>query len=144
MSMTRGPYGAIFLGGKPASGLAFKLESYDKRKQTTSGITVEHKVGESFNQRLSIGYDVNQISASLYAPVGFWNVPSGEFREVEWSHYTTSFDYGANYRKSFRGGEITTTTSAGFQGAQDVDKRVPGAGQRADAGLRGPEKRHRR
>ena len=124
MSMTRGPQGAIFLDGKPATGLAFKQQSFDKRKQATTGLTLQHKLGEHFDQRVAVGYDVNQNTASSYSPVGHWNTPLGDYVEVEWSHWTASFDYGANYKMSFRGGDITSATSGGFQAAQDVDKRV--------------------
>ena len=32
----------LFLDGKPATGLAFFLQSYDKRKQYTTGLTLDH------------------------------------------------------------------------------------------------------
>src|SRR6185295_15343392 len=85
---------------------------------------LDHKIGEHFNQRLAVGYDFNQVTASYFGPLGFWGEPRGEYSETEWSHWTSSFDYGANFKASFRGGDISTTTSAGFQAANDVDKKL--------------------
>jgi hypothetical protein len=124
MHQTRGVQGSVTRDGKPAAGLLFLDPRFDKRKQTTTGLTIEHKLGENLTQRFVLGYDVNENTESFYERVGAYNTPTGAYQETEWNHWTTSLDYGATFRTSFRGGQISSVTSAGFQAAQDVDKRV--------------------
>jgi TonB-dependent starch-binding outer membrane protein SusC len=116
--------GSVTKDGKPAAGLLFLDPRFDKRKQNTNGLLIEHKLGENLTQRFVLGYDVNQNTESFYERVGAYNTPTGNYQETEWSHWTASLDYGATFRTSFRGGGISSVTSAGFQAAQDVDKRV--------------------
>ena len=124
MHQTRGLQGSVKQDGKPAVGLLFLDDRTDKRRQNTTGFTVVHDIGERFTQRAVFGYDVNSKTHSFYEGVGGYNEPQGEFEESEWAHYTASLDYGATVRSSFRGGEITSVSSAGLQAAQDNDKYV--------------------
>ena len=124
MHQTRGLGGSVKQDGLPAVGLLFLDDRNDKRRQNTTGLTIVHDLGERLTQRMVIGYDVNSKTHSFYEGVGGYNEPQGEFEESEWAHYTASLDYGATFRSSFRGGEITSVSSAGLQAAQDNDKYV--------------------
>ena len=124
-NMMRGPAGIIKQDGQPASALGLLLELRDKKQQVTTGLILDHRLSDRFSHRLSIGLDLNQNLSSRFEPFGYWNLPTGGYRENTWTHSTTSIDYGASFRTAFRGGgAVSSTTSAGVQMYQDVDRNV--------------------
>ena len=50
--------------------------------------------------------------------------PDGLYRRINWEARTSTFDYGANLRTSLRGGDISSTSSAGFQAYRESTNKV--------------------
>jgi len=123
-NMSRGLFGAVRVGGELASAYALLVDAYDKRRQVTTGLTMQHRPFSRFNHRLSVGVDLNQNNASIWFPVGHWNFTSGRFDDRHWSATTVTLDYGANVRTEFWDGAVSSTTSAGFQANQEDERNL--------------------
>ena len=114
--MQRGARGAVQIGGEPAAGIHFsQADHVDQRRQLMTGFTLSHLPSSNFDHRLTVGYDLNNMRGDHWFHVGHIMRPQGRYQLTQWEARTSTFDYGANYRASFRGGDITSTSSAGFQ-----------------------------
>ena len=114
--MQRGARGAVQVGGEPATGLHFsQADHVDQRRQIMTGFTLSHLPSSNFDHRLTVGYDLNGLTGDHWYHVGHIMRPQGYYERTNWEARTTTFDYGANLRTSLRGGDITSTSSAGFQ-----------------------------
>lgn len=114
--MQRGKVGAVQVAGEPATGLHFsQADPIDHRRQIMAGFTLSHLPSSRFDHRLSIGHDLNSLRGEHWYHVGHIMQPQGMYQLTQWEARTTTFDYGANFRARLRGGDITSTTSAGFQ-----------------------------
>lgn len=114
--MQRGFRGAVQVDGKPAAGLHFSQGDHiDKRRQVLTGFNVSHIPTGYFDHRLSVGYDLNVVNSAHFHKVGHVMRPTGQLNQTNFEARTTTFDYGANLRTSLFGGNVTSTTSAGFQ-----------------------------
>jgi len=114
--MQRGARGAVQVSGEPATGLHFsQADPIDYRRQLMTGFTVSHLPSSKFDHRLSVGYDLNGLRGEHWYYVGHIMQATGLYQLTQWEARTTTFDYGANLRARLRDGEITSTTSAGFQ-----------------------------
>jgi TonB-linked SusC/RagA family outer membrane protein len=123
--MQRGFRGAVQVGGEPAAGLHFsQSDNIDHRRQVVTGFTVSHTPKDFFDHRLSIGYDLNVIEAAHFQHVGNVMRPQGYYNQTNFEARTTTFDYGANVRGSLFGGNISSTTSTGFQAYREYSRNT--------------------
>ena len=114
--MQRGARGAVQVGGEPAAGIHFsQADHVDQRRQIMTGFVLSHLPSDNFDHRLTVGYDLNGLTADHFFKVGHVMRPDGYYERTNWEARTSTFDYGANLRTSLRGGDITSTTSTGFQ-----------------------------
>ena len=122
--MQRGFRGAVQVDGQPAAGLHFSQgEHIDKRRQVLTGFNISHIPTSYFDHRLSVGYDINVVNAEHFHKVGHVMRPTGQLNQIDFQARTTTFDYGANLRTSL-GGDISSTTSAGFQAYREFTRRT--------------------
>ena len=123
--MQRGARGLVQVGGEPATGLHFsQADHFEFRRQIMSGIVLTHTPSSRFDHRLTVGYDLNAVHGDSWWHVGHILNETGRFDKVTWEAATTTFDYGANLRSSLAGGDITSTTSVGFQAYKENESNV--------------------
>ena len=123
--MQRGVRGAVQVGGEPAAGLHFsQADNTEFRRQVMSGLVLTHTPSSRFDHRLTVGQDVNTVRGDAWLHVGHIMRAGGRYQMVRWEARTTTFDYGANLRSSLAGGDITATTSAGFQAYKESEENV--------------------
>ena len=122
--MQRGFRGAVQVDGEPAAGLHFSQGNHiDKRRQVLMGFNMSHIPTSYFDHRLSVGYDLNVVEAAHFHKVGHVMRPTGQLNQIDFEARTTTFDYGANLRTSL-GGDISSTTSAGFQAYREFTRNT--------------------
>ena len=123
--MQRGFRGAVQVGGEPAAGLHFSQSfNIDKRRQVLTGFNLSHIPTSYFDHRLNVGYDLNTINAGHFQIVGNVMRPQGYYNQTDFQARTTTFDYGANVRASLLGGDISSTTSTGFQAYREFTRNT--------------------
>ncbi|MQA90168.1 MAG: TonB-dependent receptor plug domain-containing protein [Gemmatimonas sp.] len=123
--MQRGKQGAVQVAGEPASGLHFsQADPIDRRRQVMTGFTLDHFPSSWFDHRLSVGYDLNGLKGEHWYHVGHIMQPEGMYQLTDWEARTATFDYGANFRASLWNGDITSTTSAGFQAYREYTRNT--------------------
>ena len=123
--MQRGLRGAVQRGGEPASGLHFShTDPIERRQQYMQGFTLSHLPSSRFDHRLSIGLDLNEVDGETWFHVGHPTNQEGLYDKRDWRAATTTFDYGANFRASLRDGDITSTSSAGFQAYRETERSI--------------------
>ena len=121
--MQRGLRGAVQAFGEPASGLHFKFtDPFERRQQWMQGFNLSHLPSSNFDHRLSVGFDLNEVDGETWYHVGHPTNREGFYDKRDWRAGTTTFDYGANFRASLRDGDITSTTSAGFQAYRETER----------------------
>ena len=123
--MQRGFRGAVQVGGEPAAGIHFsQADHVDQRRQVMTGFTLSHLPSSNFDHRLTIGYDLNNLTGENWFHVGHVMRPDGYYRRINWEARTSTFDYGANLRTSLMGGDISSTSSAGFQAYRESTNKL--------------------
>jgi outer membrane receptor for ferrienterochelin and colicin len=122
LNVARGPANQPKIDGQPANGLILDSKSIDYKKHFVTGMTLTHQPSPNFSQRLTVGYDYNQIRATFMAPLEFFRYPNGLYQERNWSHGTTSLDYVASYRTTLFG--LSSTTAWGGQMFRDTDRSL--------------------
>ncbi|MDR0786451.1 MAG: TonB-dependent receptor [Gemmatimonadota bacterium] len=120
--MQRGTGGSIRLpagdpnAGALATGLHFsELDAMDYRRQIMTGFNLSQVVNSSFDHKVAFGYDLSDVNGEHWYHYGHISYLTGRYQVSSWEARTTTFDYSANYRARLMGGELSSTTSAGFQ-----------------------------
>ncbi|HEY0970759.1 MAG TPA: TonB-dependent receptor [Gemmatimonadales bacterium] len=119
------PYGGAFI---PVPYVT-QVESTEETFRFTGGFTLQHRVGERFNQRATIGMESVQgqgIQLWPYAPNPV--VPQGSRSVVRRDNLQVNVDYSASFNAQLMG--IATTTSVGGQIFTINDHRVSASGDK--------------
>ena len=123
--MQRGARGLVQVGGEPATGLHFSQADHTEfRRQVMSGLVLTHTPSTRFDHRLTVGLDANTVRSDAWWHVDHILQVGGRYDLVRWEARTTTFDYGANLRSSLAGGDISSTTSAGFQAYKESEENL--------------------
>jgi len=123
--MQRGARGLVQVGGEPAAGLHFsQADHFEYRRQVMTGFVLTHTPSNRFDQRFTIGYDLNNVRGDAWWHVGHIMNEEGRYETVHWEARTTTFDYGANLRSSLFGGNVSSTSSIGFQAYRENEENV--------------------
>jgi len=89
----------------------------------TTGLTIQHDAGESLTNRLSIGWDYDQINNRRRQDWGALLTPLGNYYNSITSHTKLSIDYAGSWVKAF-GSDLNSTFSWGGQIFRDNHRRT--------------------
>jgi hypothetical protein len=77
----------------------FDGENLTRTDRFTAGLTVQHDASASFTNRLSLGWDFNNIHNKWIRPWGGLRVPLGEYNDAQTRHTKLSIDYAGSWLK---------------------------------------------
>ncbi len=83
-----------------------------------SGFTLNYAPVTAWTNRLSVGFDYNNVENRSVIPFGHLRNPVGQLSQANWVRQFLSVDYASTYKKDF-GSTFTTSTSLGGQLFQD-------------------------
>lgn len=97
---------------------ALKIQTFTRSDHYISGLTLNYTPMETWSNRLSIGWDYNDVENRSLIPFGHQRVPTGSLTQGDWTRKFLSIDYASTFKKDF-GSDIATSTSFGGQLFQD-------------------------
>ncbi|MCC7324810.1 MAG: SusC/RagA family TonB-linked outer membrane protein [Gemmatimonadaceae bacterium] len=97
---------------------ALTIGTKTKTDHYISGFTMNYSPIEAWTNRLSVGFDYNNVENRSIIPFGHLRNAVGQLTQANWVRQFLSVDYASTYKKDFRG-SITTSTSVGGQLFQD-------------------------
>ncbi|MBK8058797.1 MAG: TonB-dependent receptor [Gemmatimonadetes bacterium] len=97
---------------------ALTIGTKTKTDHYISGFTMNYSPIEAWTNRLSVGFDYNNVENRSVIPFGHLRNAVGQLTQANWVRQFLSVDYASTYKKDFRG-SITTSTSVGGQLFQD-------------------------
>lgn len=97
---------------------ALSIGTKTKTDHYISGFTLNYAPVEAWTNRLSVGFDYNNVENRSIIPFGHLRNAVGQISQAEWVRQFLSVDYASTYKKDF-GGNFTTATSLGGQLFQD-------------------------
>ena len=97
---------------------ALQIGTKTKTDHYISGFTVNYAPIEAWTNRLSIGFDYNNVENRSIIPFGHLRNPVGSITQAAFVRQFLSVDYASTFKKDF-GGSLTTSTSVGGQLFQD-------------------------
>jgi TonB-linked SusC/RagA family outer membrane protein len=97
---------------------ALDIATKTKTDHYISGFTVNYSPLEAWTNRLSVGYDYNNVENRSIIPFGHLRNAVGQLSQSAWVRQFLSVDYASTYKKDF-GSTFTTSTSLGGQLFQD-------------------------
>jgi len=97
---------------------ALTIGTKTKTDHYISGFTINYAPVEAWTNRLSVGFDYNNVENRSVIPFGHLRNPVGQLSQSNWVRQFLSVDYASTYKKDF-GGRFTTSTSLGGQLFQD-------------------------
>ena len=119
------PYGGAFIPVPYAT----RIRSVDETYRFTGGMTLQHREGERFNQRMTVGLENVQGQGTQHWPYETNNVrPQGSAFVARRDNLQVNVDYSASLSLPLFG--MTTTTSVGGQLFTNRDHRVSASGQK--------------
>jgi TonB-linked SusC/RagA family outer membrane protein len=83
-----------------------------------SGFSMNYSPIEAWSNRLSVGYDYNDVENRSLIPFGHLRNPLGQLSQTAWTRQFLSVDYASTLKKDFKS-VWTTSTSFGGQLFQD-------------------------
>lgn len=93
----------------------FNLASFTASDHFITGLTANFDPTASFNNRVSLGFDYNNVNLENNAPYGYLNrTPLGQLLVTQWASTLLSVDYASTIHHAF-GESVTTATSWGGQ-----------------------------
>lgn len=125
LNVARGTAGNYRGSGCKTSGIicmnnnaALTIGTKTKSDHYISGFTMNYNPVDAWTNRLSVGYDYNNVENRSIIPFGHLRNAVGQLSQSEWVRQFLSIDYASTYKKDFRG-NFTTATSLGGQLFQD-------------------------
>lgn len=97
---------------------ALQIATKTKTDHYISGFTLNYAPVEAWTNRLTIGYDFNNVENRSIIPFGHLRNPVGQLSQTAWVRQFLSVDYASTYKRDF-GSAFTTSTSLGGQLFQD-------------------------
>lgn len=97
---------------------ALTIGTKTKTDHYISGFTMNYNPTDVWTNRLSIGYDFNNVENRSVIPFGHLRNAVGQISQSEWVRQFLSVDFASTYKKDFTG-NFTTATSVGGQLFQD-------------------------
>jgi TonB-dependent starch-binding outer membrane protein SusC len=97
---------------------ALSIGTKTKTDHYVSGFTLNYSPIDAWTNRLSVGFDYNNVENRSVIPFGHLRNPVGQIVQGAWVRQFLSVDYASTYKKDF-GGSLTTSTSLGGQLFQD-------------------------
>jgi TonB-dependent starch-binding outer membrane protein SusC len=97
---------------------ALKIGTKTKTDHYISGFTLNYAPVEAWTNRLSVGFDYNNVENRSVIPFGHLRNPVGQLSQSAFVRQFLSLDYASTYKKDF-GGTFTTSSSLGGQLFQD-------------------------
>ena len=101
-----------------ANGDIQNIETTTRSDHFISGFTVNYSPLAAWTNRLTIGYDYNNLENRTVIPFGNIRLPTGQLAQTPWNRKFLTVDYASTLKKDF-GSEWGTTTSFGGQLFQD-------------------------
>jgi len=89
-------------------------DNYTRGDHFITGLTVNHSLGESVTNRLTVGYDYNNTEAAEIFHFGYQRDPEGRMGLTDWRRSLLSIDYVGSFANSF-GENLTSSFSWGGQ-----------------------------
>lgn len=97
---------------------ALTIGTKTKTDHYISGFTLNYAPIEAWTNRLSVGFDYNNVENRSIIPFGHLRNAVGQIVQAAWVRQFLSVDYASTYKKDF-GSAFTTSTSVGGQLFQD-------------------------
>jgi len=103
------------------NGVALSMtDNYTRGDHFITGLTVKHTLGESLTNRLTVGYDYNNLEQAEIFHFGYQRYPEGQMGLYEWRRSFTTVDYVGSFANDFAKNLSSTFSWGGQIFADDV------------------------